>query len=149
MPLAALARLDPLARGVDAALVAMRLGVGGFLIWGVWDNITSAEHMQKFVAFLKQFGFPWPELLAPFDVWLQLSIGVLFVLGLLTRWAGLLCAANFVVAIVMVDHHAGLRAAFPSMCLVLIGLLLATHGPGRYALDAVLFPRRNGLSRRP
>lgn len=148
MRLAALARLDPLARGADAALLAMRLGVGGFLVWGVWDNITSAEHMQKFVAFLKQFGFPYPELLAPFDVWVQFAIGVMFVLGLLTRWTGLLCAMNFVVAIAMVDHHAGFRAAFPSICLVLIGLVLATHGSGRYALDAVFFRRQAGFARR-
>lgn len=148
MHISQLARLDPLALGADAVMLATRVAVGGFLVWGVWDNITSAEHMQKFVAFLKQFGFPYPELLAPFDVWLQFAIGALFVLGLLTRWAGLLCAANFIVAIVMVDHHGGLRAAFPSMCLVLIGLLLATYGPGRFALDGVVFRRRNGLSRR-
>lgn len=148
MRLAALVRLDPLAHGADAALFATRAAVGGFLVWGVWDNITSAEHMQKFVAFLKQFGFPYPELLAPFDVYLQFAIGVLFVLGLLTRWAGLLCALNFIVAIVMVDHHGGLRAAFPSMCLVLFGMILATYGPGRYALDTVLFRRESGVLRR-
>lgn len=148
MRISTLVRLDPLASGADAALLATRVAVGGFLVWGVWDNITSAEHMQKFVAFLKQFGFPYPELLAPFDVWAQFTIGALFVLGLLTRWAGLLCAVNFVVAIAMVDHHGGLRAAFPSMALVLIGLILATHGPGRYALDPLLFRAERGSLRR-
>ncbi|MFZ5719022.1 MAG: DoxX family protein [Pseudomonadota bacterium] len=148
MRLSPLVRLDPLARGADAALLATRIAVGGFLVWGVWDNITGPEHMQRFVAFLKQFGFPYPELLAPFDVWVQFMIGVLFVLGLGTRWVGLICVVNFVVAIVMVDHHAGLRASFPSLCLVLIGLILATHGPGRYALDPILFRRERGSLRR-
>ncbi len=130
--------LPHLAAGTDLAFLALRLGVGAFLVWGVWDNITSAEHMATFVAFLRQFGFPMPELLAPFDVWLQLGIGVLFILGLATRWAGLACALNFVVAIVMVDHLQGWRGSFGSQCLVLIGLVLATHGPGRFSVDRVL-----------
>ena len=130
--------LPHLAAGTDLAFLALRLGVGAFLVWGVWDNITSAEHMATFVKFLDQFGFPMPELLAPFDVWLQLGIGVLFILGLATRWAGLACALNFVVAIVMVDHLQGWRGSFGSQCLVLIGLVLDTHGPGRFSVDRVL-----------
>ena len=137
--------LTDLARHTDAAILLMRLSVGGFLIWGVWDNIESPEHMAKFEAFLRQFKFPFPEFLAPFDVWLQFAIGAAFIAGLFTRWAGLLCAMNFVIAIAMVDHHAGLRASFPALSLVLIGLILATKGPGRLSLDAILFPRGGGL----
>lgn len=133
-----LVTLPHLAAGTDLAFLALRLGVGAFLVWGVWDNITSAEHMATFVAFLRQFGFPMPELLAPFDVWLQFAIGVLFILGLATRWAGLACALNFVIAIVMVDHLQGWRGSFGSQCLVLIGLVLATHGPGRFSADRAL-----------
>ncbi len=133
--------LPHLAAGTDLAFLALRLSVGAFLVWGVWDNITSAEHMATFVTFLRQFGFPMPEFLAPFDVWMQFAIGVAFILGLATRWAGLLCAVNFVVAIAMVDHLQGWRGSFGSMCLVMIGLVLATHGPGRFSLDARLRER--------
>ena len=136
--------LEPLSGLSDGALLAMRAGVGAFLVWGVWDNITSAEHMAAFVKFLDQFGFPAPEILAPFDVGVQFVVGVMFVLGLLTRWAGVLCAVNFVIAIAMVDYHQGWRGSFGSMCLVLIGLHLATHGPGRLSLDALLFRRERG-----
>lgn len=130
--------LPGLSAGTDVAFLALRVSVGAFLVWGVWDNITSVEHMAKFVAFLRQFGFPMPEVMAPFDVWLQFGIGVSFVLGLGARWAGLLCAVNFLIAIVMVDHLQGWRGSFGSMCLVAIGLVLATHGPGRFALDRML-----------
>lgn len=130
--------LPQLAAGTDLAFLAMRLAVGAFLVWGVWDNITSPEHMAVFVKFLAQFGFPMPEVLAPFDVWLQFGIGVAFVLGVATRWAGLLCAVNFVIAIAMVDHLQGWRGSFGSMCLVAIGLVLATHGPGRFSVDRLL-----------
>lgn len=133
--------LEPLAAGGDAALLLMRASVGAFLVWGVWDNITSAEHMGRFVSFLKQYGFVYPELLAPFDVTVQFLCGLGFILGFLTRWAGFVCAVNFLVAIVMVDHHAGVRGAYPAWSLVAIGLVLATVGPGRFALDRALARR--------
>jgi putative oxidoreductase len=139
--------LSPLAVTTDAALLLTRVSVGAFLMWGVWDNITSAEHMAAFVKFLAQFGFVYPELLAPFDVALQFAIGALFVAGLATRWAGLACAANFIVAIVMVDHHAGLRGAYPAWSLVAIGLILASVGPGRWSLDGLLTRREFGFRR--
>ena len=131
--------LTDLSRHADAAILLTRLSVGGFLIWGVWDNIENPADMAKFEAFLRQFKFPVPELLAPFDVWLQFGIGLAFIAGLLTRWAGLLCALNFLIAIAMVDRFAGLRASFPAWSLVVIGLILATHGAGRFSADALLF----------
>ncbi len=122
----------------DLALLAFRLLVGGFLIYGVIDNVLSAERMGEFVGFLRGHGFVAPGLMAPLSVYAQLACGAAFVLGLLTRWAGLVCAFNFVVALVMVDAEQGVRAAFPAAVLVLFGLYMATHGPGRFAVDAAL-----------
>jgi putative oxidoreductase len=122
----------------DFALLLMRVFVGLFLIWGVWDNITDPARMREFVEFLRKFHFPSPGLLAPVSVYLQLLIGIAFVLGLFTRWAGILCVINFAVAIAMVDRFGGMRGVFPSGCLIVIGLYLATHGAGRFSLDASL-----------
>ncbi|HET7812664.1 MAG TPA: DoxX family protein [Steroidobacteraceae bacterium] len=122
----------------DLALLLMRLFVGLFLVWSVWDNVTSRERMDEFIHFLATHGFPAPRLLAPLSVYLQLAIGAAFVLGLFTRWAGVLCAIHFGIAIVMVDHHGGMRGIFPSGCLVVIGLYLATYGAGRFSVDAAL-----------
>ena len=48
----------------------------------------------------------------------------------------------------MVDRFDGMRGVFPSGCLVVIGLYLATHGAGRFSVDAALraneLPRSNG-----
>lgn len=136
--------LEPLRRGGDAALLLMRLTIGAFLIYGVWDNIVSVEHMAEFVGFLRKFGFPAPEVMARLSVWAQFLCGLAFTLGLATRWAGLICAFNFVVAIVMVDHHQGIRGSFASTCLIAISLYLATHGPGRFALDQAFRSRAAG-----
>jgi len=130
--------LNSAQRFSDFALLLMRLFVGLFLIFGVWDNITDAARMQEFVAFLGKHGFPIPRVLAPISVYLQLLIGLGFVLGLFTRWAGILCIIHFAVAIWMVDRHLGMRGTFPSGCLVFIGLFLATYGAGRFSFDSAL-----------
>jgi putative oxidoreductase len=129
----------------DFALLLLRVFVGLFLVWAVWDNVTSAAHMQEFQEFLAKHGFAAPGLMAPLSVYTQLLVGIGFVLGLFTRWSGILCAINFLVAIVMVEHHGGMRGVFPSACLVAIGLYLATHGAGRFSVDAAL--RANELPR--
>lgn len=132
----------------DFALLLLRVFVGLFLIWGVWDNVSDSARMREFVEFLRKFAFPSPELLAPLSVYVQLLIGLAFIAGLFTRWAGILCAINFVVAIAMVDRFGGMRGIFPSGCLVFIGLYLATYGAGRFSLDAALkaneTPRSSG-----
>jgi len=140
--------LSPAQRFGDFALLLLRVFVGLFLIWGVWDNITEPARMREFIEFLRQHHFASPALLAPLSVYTQAVVGVAFVLGLFTRWAGILCAINFVVAIAMVDRFGGMRGVFPSGCLVLIGLYLATHGAGRFSFDTALkaneVPRGNG-----
>jgi putative oxidoreductase len=129
----------------NAALLLLRVFVGVYLIWGVWDNFTSHERMQEYAAFLAQHHFPNPTVFAPLSVYLQLLIGLAFILGLFTRWAGLLCALHFAIAIAMVDRHGGMRGIFPSGCLVGLGLYLATHGAGLISIDTAL--RANDLPR--
>ena len=130
--------LSPAQKFGDFALLLLRVFVGLFLIWGVWDNIADAARMREFVEFLRKSGFASPEILAPFSVYTQFLVGLGFVLGLFTRWAGVLCAINFIVAIVMVDRFGGMRGIFPSGALVAIGLYLATHGAGRFSVDSAL-----------
>ena len=137
--------LNSAQRFSDFALLLLRVFVGVFLIWSVWDNVTDSARMREFSVFLAQHKFWAPEILAPISAYLQLLIGVGFLLGACTRWAGLLCVVVFVVAIAMVDRHGGMRGIFPSGCLVVIGLYLATYGAGRFSVDAAL--RANDLPR--
>ena len=134
--------LPSLARFSDLTLFALRAVTGAFLIHQTWDNVTSRARMDEFVQFLGQFGFPLPWLLAPLSVAVQFGCGVLLVLGLLTRWAGLLIATNFVVAMVMVHRADDLRGMWPALVLVFLGLHFAAAGSGRLGLDALLWKRR-------
>jgi len=122
----------------DFALLLLRVFVGLFLIWGVWDNITEPARMHEFGEFMRRHHFSSPEILAPLSVYAQLVIGLCFITGWFTRWAGILCILHFIVALVMVDRFDGIRASFPSGCLIAIGLYLATHGAGRLSLDSAL-----------
>ena len=135
--------LTPLSRWSDVTLLGLRLITGAFLVYGVWDNITSAEHMQEFVTFLEDAGFPVPHLMAPLSVWVQFFCGSALILGLLTRWAGLLLAVNFIVAVVMVHWEQDLRGWWPAIILVFLGFHFAAAGSGRYGLDGLFGDRRS------
>lgn len=131
-------------RFADEAILLLRLYLGGFLVWGVWDNVTSAARMGEFQGFLAALGCPFPAVAAPVSVYAQLLIGVLLVPGLLARWAGLLLAVNFLVAVTLLatgleaPGEVVAREVFGPMMCVLAGLVLATHGPGRWSADARL-----------
>src|SRR5687768_10926586 len=91
--------LTPLSGLGDLGLLLLRFVTGAFLIYQSHDNIFSAERMDEFVLFLTQFNFIMPEVMAPLCVWAQFICGIAFVLGLLTRWAGLVTTFVFIVAV--------------------------------------------------
>lgn len=106
-------------RYADLGLLLLRAATGPFLIYQSHDNIFSAARMDEFVKFLRQFGFIWPELLAPLSVYAQFAAGIGFILGLFTRWLGLITCFNFIVAVWMVHWNDPVSS-------------------GRYGLDALL-----------
>jgi putative oxidoreductase len=63
------------------------------------------------------------------------------VLGLLTRWAGLLLAFNFTVGVVMVHWHQTFREWWPAIVLVFLGLYFAARGAGRFSIDRIIGAR--------
>ena len=134
--------LPILARFSDLTLFALRAVTGAFLMHETWDNVSSRARMGEFVQFLDQFGFPLPHLMAPLSVAVQFGCGALLILGLLTRVAGLLVAANFVVAVAMVHFAEPFRGWWPALVLVFLGLHFAATGSGKFGLDALIWKRR-------
>ena len=130
--------LPSLSRWSDLTLFALRALTGAFLMHETWDNVTSRARMEEFVQFLDQFGFPLPWLMAPLSVAVQFGCGALLVAGLLTRWAGLLVAANFAVAVLMVHWNEPWRGWWPAVVLVFLGLHFAAAGSGKFGLDSLL-----------
>ncbi len=130
--------LPELARFSELGLLLLRFVTGAFLIYQSHDNIFSAERMDEFVKFMTQFGFAYPEFLAPFAVWWQFLAGIGFTLGLLTRWLGLATMIQFIVACWMVHWPQDFSGWWPALTLVFLGLYFAVRGSGRYGLDAIL-----------
>ena len=134
-------KLNGLSNFSDLTLLGLRGVTGGFLMHETWDNVTSAARMKEFAAFLSPFGFPLPHLMAPLSVAVQFGCGALLVLGLATRAAGLLIAANFIIAVLMVHYAEPLRGWWPALILVFLGLHFATAGSGKFGVDRLLGTR--------
>ena len=135
--------LEPLSGLADLGLLLLRCVTGAFLVYQSQDNVFSAERMAEFERFLGQFNFVIPSVMAPLCVWAQFLCGLAFVLGLLTRWAGLTTAFVFVVAVWMVHWPQDFVGWWPALILVFLGILFATLGPGRYSVDHLLGHRND------
>jgi putative oxidoreductase len=135
------------ARFADLALLLLRCATGVFLIYQSHDNIFSATRMDEFEKFLTQFGFIYPELMAPLSVYAQFVAGIGFILGLFTRWLGLITCFSFIVAVWMVHSPDPIATWWPALVLVFRGLYFGLRGSGRYGLDA-LFERNAAIRRR-
>jgi putative oxidoreductase len=127
--------LPGLSRFSDLGLLALRLIVGSFLVWGVQDNVFSDARMQEFVRFCGANGFPAPQLMAPLSVYAQLICGSLFIVGLFTRLAAIVMTVHFIVAVLMVHLHQDFRAQWPALSLVFVCAYFAARGSGRWAAD--------------
>ncbi len=135
--------LSPLGRLADLALLLLRSVTGAFLVYQSHDNIFSSERMNEFVKFLEQFNFVAPEVMAPICVWAQFLAGIALILGVMTRWAGLLVTFVFIVAVWMVHWPQDFPGWWPALILVFLGILFATSGAGRYSVDHFLTDRKN------
>jgi len=73
--------------------------------------------------------------MAPLSVWFQLLAGIVFILGIFTRWFGLITALNFSVAVWMVHWTDPIPGIWPAAILVFLGLNFVVRGSGRYGID--------------
>ena len=125
----------------DAALLALRLVTGLFLLYQSHDNVIDPARMREFQGFMAQFGFWSPEILAPFAIFWQVAAAIGFILGLFVRPLGLITAIQFIVAVWMVHWNQSFDGWWPAAILVFLGLYFFARGGGRYAVDAVLSRR--------
>ena len=85
--------------------------------------------------FRTRFGIPLPELFGPLVSVLELGGGVLLIVGLFTRYLGVLYTIEFIVASVIVASMSGPMGARTEYLLLAGAFLLATHGAGTLSLD--------------
>jgi uncharacterized membrane protein YphA (DoxX/SURF4 family) len=133
-----------LATNAPAAAILVRLIVGGVFL---------SEGVQKFlypdalgVGRFAKIGIPAPEVMAPFVGVCETVCGVLFVLGLLTRFAAVTMIINMLVAIATTKVPILLNEGFWKMAheartdwsMLLGSIFLLAVGAGSWSVDAVL-----------
>ena len=122
------------------------------LYWG-WQFIETGwgkvNNIEKVTGYFTSLGLPLPALTAMFIAGLELTGGLLLVLGLASRLISLPLTINMLVAYVVADREAlfsvladpdKFYAAAPYTFLV-ASLLVLIFGPGKFALDTRIAAR--------
>lgn len=127
-------------------------GISPLIIRVVVGVIMAAHGYQKlmggpanFGGMLGQMGVPAPTFVAYVVTIVELVGGILLIVGLLSRWAGLLLAIDLAVAVLMVKVNVGLIAAPQTgagaeldLALIAGFVTVVLLGPGKLSLDYVL-----------
>ncbi len=128
----------------DLALLIARLGLGGILIahgWRRWQVLKIPSQ----VAYLTQFGTPYPEVAAWGATILELVGGIFLVVGALTPLVAAAVVAQQVLTIGYTNWYKGPYLTDPqgghlggyeyNVALGVLALLLVVFGAGRAAID--------------
>jgi putative oxidoreductase len=118
-------------------LFIVRLGMAailipaGYLKWFQFGVLTGVTTL-----FGTKYGLPVPQAFAVAAGIIELGGGILLLLGLFTRWVGLLVFCEFTVAAFFVRWRLqGYMDARLEIVMLCCGLLMFLTGPGRAAID--------------
>ena len=122
-------------------IAALRLMMGFVLAFSGYQKLAGG--IGGVAAFFGQVGIPLPDVMAPFITALELVGGILLLLGLFTRWLGLLYACEFLVAAFWVVIPArGLATGRLELMMLAGAVMLVLAGAGKASLDEMLARRR-------
>lgn len=113
----------------------IRLLIGFHLIYGTHDKIFSTEAMQGIDSWFQTQGIPFPLFSAYLSAYSQFICGVLSIVGLFMRIAGLTMVINFVCAIAFVHIGDAYTNTFPAWVMLSGSSYLLFNGAGKFALD--------------
>lgn len=121
----------------DVGYLIMRVMGGGVIFWAGWLKMFGPGFSGIGDGFAKM-GIALPQVAGPFILLLEFGGGAAVILGLFTRYLGVLFTIEFIVALLAVKLGAGYGAFRIDLMLIAFGVLIATHGAGRYSLDKKL-----------
>ena len=126
-------------RGVPA--LVLRIGAGAPLVLiGVGKFVDRASEVRDF----RSFGVPVPAVAVPLAGAIEVLGGLAVVIGLLTRPAALLVAANLVGALLTAGvREGGTFHLVVGPVLMIAMLVIAFVGPGPLSVDARILSRRS------
>ena len=118
----------------DVGFLIMRIVGGGTIFWAGWLKMFGSG-FSGFSKYLASKGFFLPEVMGPFIVLLEFVGGAAIILGLFTRVLGVLYTIEFIVAFLVVKISTPYSAFRIDFMLIAFGIMMATHGAGKYSLD--------------
>ncbi|SFL08376.1 DoxX family protein [Geodermatophilus ruber] len=129
---------------VSTGLLILRLAVGLLLLEHGLPKLTDPS---GFLATVEGLGVPLPQVAGWLEILGEVGLGLLILLGLLTRIAGALLAV--MMGLVWITVHAPLGFVWgqgfdgeAALLLALLGVVLAFTGAGTWSVDAALGRRR-------
>jgi putative oxidoreductase len=124
-------------RSADAGLLLLRVVAGASL--AAAHGLGKMPPRQRFVERVGAMGFPEPEVFAWLSGFAELGGGLLLAIGLFTRPAAFLIAANFVVVVLLAHQGDPFGDREKGLLFLSIAALYLFTGAGRFSLDAMLF----------
>jgi putative oxidoreductase len=134
--------------GIDPGwgIAAVRIAVGLILLTAGWGKLMAGTEVVA--GSFARMGIPVAAISGPFIMLLEVVGGALLILGIATRWLGLLVTIQFIVATFYVKlPSGGFNAARLDLMLLAGAILLFLAGSGRAAVDAVWLEGRRGTFR--
>ena len=122
----------------EYGVIFVRLIVGFHLIYGTQDNVFSYARMEEFAGFLSVRGVPFPLVSAFLSAYAQFICGILFIVGLKTRYAALVMIINFIAALVIAHIGDAYPNMFPALMMLAAACFFLVHGAGKVSVDSLL-----------
>jgi len=121
----------------EYGVIFVRLIVGFHLIYGTEDNVFSFARMEEFAAFLSTRGVPFPLVSAFLSAYAQFICGILFIVGLATRYAAVVMIINFIAALIIAHIGDTYPNMFPALMMLASACFFLVHGAGKFSFDSL------------
>ena len=122
----------------EYGVIFVRLIVGFHLIYGTQDNVFSFARMEEFAGFLSLKGVPFPLVSAFLSAYAQFICGILFIVGLATRYAAVVMIINFIAALIIAHIGDTYPSMFPALTMLAAACFFLVHGAGKVSFDSLL-----------
>jgi putative oxidoreductase len=131
----------------DVAALVGRLLLGTIFVWSGYGKLMAASTTTAYFA---KLGLPLPDAAYYLTVFVELCVGLMFILGFFTRWTALVLAA-WCIATAMAAHtnfaDRNMLIHFMKNLSMTGGFLYAAAlGGGAYAVDRVMAPATRARS---